>query len=260
VLIEAGTRSIMKKILVTNDDGIDAPGIKALEESMSELGEVIVVAPSSQQSATGRGFTLGSPVRVNKRDDNHFSVDGVPVDCVFIGMTKLVKDVDLVVSGINIGANLGIHSLMRSGTCGAAFEAANLGVPSIAVSIESTPEEAHNMEGSHLFDEAQKIMKKLVSGIIEKGLPGDVKMLNVNVPIGEPKGVEVTRLGEEYVTPLLKEVEDSVYVIGGVIEPKEKPGTDIYTLHDERKISITPIAIEGFEHGIIDFGEWLKKI
>jgi 5'/3'-nucleotidase len=182
------------KILVTNDDGIDSTGIAALKKSMSEIGEVTVVAPRQEQSAVGHGITMQIPLRVQEYYINGtffgYAVDGTPADCIKIGMRNILKETpDLVVSGINHGSNTAIN-IIYSGTVSGAREAAIMDVPSIAVSVAN-----HSVKD---FSYAAEIAKMLALKIKEHGLPLGT-LLNVNVPdIPESKiaGILVTKQGK----------------------------------------------------------------
>lgn len=162
------------KILLTNDDGINAPGLQKLTEAMASLGEVFVIAPDREQSAVGHALTLHHPLRANKVADNMFAVDGTPTDCVNLGIHSLLSfKPDLVVSGINRGGNLG-DDVTYSGTVSAAMEATLMGIPSIAVSLVTSA------EGTNYAAAAQFIVK-LAASVNKEGLPADT-FLNVNVP------------------------------------------------------------------------------
>lgn len=182
------------KILVTNDDGIDAAGIAALKQSLSEIGEVTVIAPRYEQSAVGHGITMQTPLRVQEYYKNGtffgYAVEGTPADCIKIGIKNILKkSPDLVVSGINHGSNTAIN-IIYSGTVSGAREAAIMDVPSIAISVTS-----HTVKD---FDYAGKIAKLLALKIKEHGLPLGT-LLNVNVPDlpeSEIAGIMVTKQGK----------------------------------------------------------------
>jgi len=177
------------RILVTNDDGIMAPGILALRRALTALGEVTVVAPTVPQSAVSHGITLTEPIRVHRVDLGEgakgFGVEGRPADCVKLALLELMPErPDLVASGVNLGANVGIN-VLYSGTVAAAVEGAFYGVPSVAVSIEDSD--------TVDFDGAARVARRLIDQLAAGGLaPG--MLLNVNVPDlsrGPPKGVKV---------------------------------------------------------------------
>ncbi len=176
-------------ILISNDDGIFAPGIRALAEAASEFGEVVVIAPDRQQSAVGHAITVMQPLRVNnfQIDNNLFgkAINGTPADCVKLAHDKLLKrKPDLVLSGINHGSNAGIN-ILYSGTVSAATEGTILGYPSIAISCADYDEDA-DLSG------AQDAARKAIQYVFEHGLPRGVT-LNLNVPSGPLKGIKWTR-------------------------------------------------------------------
>jgi 5'-nucleotidase len=181
-------------ILVSNDDGIDAPGIYALVRELKEIGRVTVVAPDKQQSAVGHAITMNYPLRVHEFHKNGsffgYSVEGTPADCVKLAVRALLKrKPDILVSGINHGANTAI-SIIYSGTVSAATEGTILGIPSIAVSLTTY--------GRPDFRYAAQVAKKFASLVAKRGLPGGT-LLNVNVPpvkAKEIKGIIVTRQGK----------------------------------------------------------------
>lgn len=203
-------------ILLTNDDGIDAPGIRALYDALSAVGTVTVVAPDRNQSAVGRSLSYG---RTRSADDDlsldleadsftslvphadhdlGYAVDGTPCDCAIVGVKALEPAPDIVVSGCNSGANLGTYVFARSGTVSAAMEAAFLGTPSIAVSMDTLGHDAA-LEPAD-FERAGELTAKLVDGASGTGLFDRVDYLNVNVPRPdcEPNGVELTRPTDVY--------------------------------------------------------------
>lgn len=174
----------MKRILVTNDDGVHSEGIKALADALKALGEVTVVAPLAEASAIGHALTLRRPLRLETLSDRVYAVDGTPTDCVNIAITSVLRGMpDLVVSGINKGWNLG-DDVTYSGTVSGAFEAALLGPPGIAVSLQRT----HDVFD---FSEAARGAQVVARAVLEKGLPSRT-FLNINVPQGLTKGIRVT--------------------------------------------------------------------
>jgi 5'-nucleotidase len=174
----------MKRILVTNDDGVHSEGIKALADAMRPLGEVTVVAPLTEASAIGHALTLRRPLRIETMADRVYAVDGTPTDCVNIAITSVLRGMpDLVVSGINKGWNLG-DDVTYSGTVSGAFEAALLGPPGIAVSLQRTGE-------AFDFSEAARGARVVAQWVLDKGLPSRT-FLNINVPQGRTKGFKVT--------------------------------------------------------------------
>jgi len=174
----------MKRILVTNDDGVYSEGITALADAMKTLGDVTIVAPLAEASAIGHALTLRRPLRLETIAHNVFAVDGTPTDCVNIAITSVLRGMpDLVVSGINKGWNLG-DDVTYSGTVSGAFEAALLGPPGIAVSLQRTADPFD-------FSEAARGARIVAQSVLEKGLPART-FLNINVPRGRTKGFKVT--------------------------------------------------------------------
>jgi 5'-nucleotidase len=170
-------------LLLTNDDGVRAPGLRALAEALAGLGAVHIVAPDREVSACSHGLTLKHPLRAERLGPAVHAVDGTPADCVHLAVSKLLPRVpDLVVSGINRGANLG-DDVFYSGTVGGAREACFLGLPAIAMSL-ATKEETD-------FAAAAAFARSLAARVLEQGLPQRT-LLNVNVPVGLPRGVRVT--------------------------------------------------------------------
>ncbi len=243
-------------ILVTNDDGIDAPGLLALKQAMERLGEVVVVAPNRNWSAAGHTKTLHQPLRVNPvtlRDGSSaYATDGAPTDCVALVMLGLLPEKPaLVASGINPAGNLA-HDLTYSGTVAAAMEGAIHNIPSLAVSIDA--ERADPIDFTPAAEYAARIGRRVLS----EGLPSDT-FLNVNVPaipLREIRGVRITRLGKRIYRDALVERQDeqgrTVYSIGG--DPPSgvvEEGTDIGVL-SQCFVSITPVHLDLTSHALID--------
>src|ERR1041384_1948507 len=182
-----------KKILVTNDDGIHSAGIIALAEALEPLGDVLVVAPAHEMSAASHSLTLTRPLRIEKIDDRHYSVDGTPTDCITLAMYHLLKDRPpaIVVSGINKGGNLG-EDVSYSGTVAGALEASIYGLPGIAGSL------VHRSDFD--FVPAAQFGAHLAAKVLGNGLPPGT-LLNVNVPPGPIRGVRITRQGTKNVRP-----------------------------------------------------------
>lgn len=231
------------RILVSNDDGIFSPGIKALGLAMRALGEVYVVAPDVEQSAVGHGITVRRPLRFKHTQSAGFGeipayrVDGTPADCVVLGVHLLGRP-DLLVSGINIGVNLGLD-LTHSGTVAAALEGTSLGIPSIAFSLDTSGEELD-------FTEAALWAQRLARLVAEKGLPRGI-FLNVNFPAGTPKGVLVTRLSthhwEDTVVERLDPEGRPYYWIAGTPVGEEEEGTDLWAVR-RGYVSVTSVSLD----------------
>jgi 5'-nucleotidase len=174
----------MVRILVTNDDGYRSAGIHALAGALRELGDVTIVAPTTEASAIGHALTLRRPLRLETIEDRVFAVDGTPTDCVNVAVTHVFDGLpDLVVSGINKGWNLG-DDVTYSGTVAGALEGALLGIPSIGVSLRQT-------RGDYDFQPAARAAAVMAGAILRQPLPART-FLNINVPKGEPKGYRVT--------------------------------------------------------------------
>ncbi|HXU46280.1 MAG TPA: 5'/3'-nucleotidase SurE [Thermoanaerobaculia bacterium] len=229
-----------KRILVTNDDGVFSEGIKLLAKSLSALGEVVVVAPDREQSATGHALTLARPLRMQRIEENWYAVDGTPTDCVNLALLHLMKDDPpaLVCSGINFGLNLG-DDVTYSGTVSATFEGTLLGVPSLAFSQE--------VADGFSFAQAARFARTLAERLFEENhLPSDL-ILNVNVPSGPARGVSFTRLGRRTYQQTVVEKLDprgrKYYWIAGTPRWKPETGTD-YEAITEKRISITPLHLD----------------
>src|SRR5215475_2833917 len=173
----------MSVVVLTNDDGVHAPGLAALEKALAELGEVYVVAPEREQSACGHALTLHRPLRALQMGERRFSVNGTPSDCMNLSVLGFLPETPvLVVSGINHGANLG-DDVTYSGTVSAAMEGTILGVPSVAVSL---------VDGGD-FEVAGRVAGLIAMRVLVSGLPPKT-LLNVNVPAQPPRGIRVARL------------------------------------------------------------------
>jgi len=236
-------------ILVTNDDGIHAPGLSLLTDALAELGQVYVYAPDRQQSAVGHGVSLYKPLRVTKVQERWYMVDGTPTDCVMLAARSLLgRRPDLLVSGVNVGANLG-DDVTYSGTVAGAFEGMLLGVPSFAVSNVS-----HHPR--HL-DAAARFACRLARHILTYGMPEDT-MLNVNlpdVPYEALTGVAITRMGRRNYQDEIVRREDprgrTYYWIGGA-EPThvKESGTDFEAI-EKQQVSVTPLHRDLTHHAVL---------
>ena len=185
-----------KTILITNDDGFESKGLHALQEALSEIANIVTVAPTIEKSACGHSLTLTRPLRfIELKKDFYKLDDGTPSDCIFLSLTKLFKDKkpDLVVSGINIGANLG-EDITYSGTASAAMEAVLQGIPAVAIS-QVCKGNCKDLD----FSLAKKVIKDIVTKIFKDGYPlDDRKFLNINVPplaLKDYKGSKITHAG-----------------------------------------------------------------
>jgi 5'-nucleotidase len=238
----------MPTILLTNDDGVDAPGIIALHRALDEIASVVRVAPDRDQSGSGHALTLNNPLRIKQVGESAHAVDGTPTDCVNLGIFHLLDErPDLVVSGINPSPNLG-DDITYSGTVSAAMEGTLLGVPSFAISCDGEP-------GRLSFDQAAEVGVGIARRILEHGLPGDM-LLNVNVPRDESKGLRVTRQGRRaYNEGIIERIDPmgrQYYWIGGVApEWHDAPDTD-YAAVMSGHVSLTPLRIDLTQEEVLD--------
>ena len=226
-------------LLLTNDDGIDAPGLAALAAAVSHLGRIVVVAPDRERSGAGHALTLGRPLRVRSRGNDRFEVDGTPTDCVHLGVFNLTgnRPPRLVLSGINRGANLG-DDVTYSGTVAAALEGTLLRIPSIAFSVE------RDADGAAFYDVAAAVASRLAEKALDHGVPPGV-LLNVNVPAGTPCGIRVTRQGTRtYRAAAVERLDPSgrpyFWIAGADTTPAQEPDGDHAAVR-EGYVSITPL-------------------
>lgn len=242
---------IKRLILLTNDDGISAPGLRVLAEHVSALGEVYIVAPEREQSAVGHSLTLRHPLRISEAGPRTIAVEGTPTDCVLLAYYRLLPEKPaLVFSGINFGWNLG-DDVTYSGTVSAALEATLLDIPAVAVSIDRDSRKVH-------YEVAAKFATKVGRRILKEGLPTDT-LLNVNVPnlpADKIKGVSITRQGRRSYDDVIVEKEDprgrAYYWIGNGNPRWDKAsGTDIEAIRADR-ISVTPVQLDLTNHSAID--------
>ncbi len=244
------------KILLSNDDGYQAPGLVALAEKLSSLGEVMVVAPERDRSGASNSLTLNHPLRPCRMDNGFIRVDGTPTDCVHLAITGLLEDEpDIVVSGINAGPNMG-DDVLYSGTVAAATEGRFLGLPAIAISMNSFLPE--------YFATGARVAYELVSRLQEEPLSTDV-ILNVNVPdlaYQDLKGFQATRLGHRHKAEPVVKTEDprgkTIYWVGPAgAEQDAGPGTDFHAVR-EGFVSVTPLQVDLTRHNALDtVREWL---
>jgi 5'-nucleotidase len=242
------------RILISNDDGYQAKGIKQLTQTLSEIAEVVVVAPNENKSAASSSLTIGKPLEPIQIDENVFAIDATPSDCVHLALCGfLKKPIDLVVTGINFGANLG-DDVIYSGTVAGAIEGRFLGLPSIAISLTG-------WKCEH-FETAAIIAKRLVEKI-EKAPLSHNTIINVNVPdvpIEEIKGIKSTRLGNRHISePSIQDHNNpSLYWIGeNGPEADNGEGTDFYAVTNNF-VSVTPLQIDLTRYSEIEtVSKWL---
>ena len=246
------------KILVSNDDGYLATGISALSTALEQIADVVVVAPDRNRSAASNSLTLNDPLRISRTGDKRYRVNGTPSDCVHLALTGfLEEEPDLVVSGVNHGANLG-DDVIYSGTVAAAMEGRFLGFPSIAVSLVG-PEQKH-------FDTAGRVAAELVQRLSRRTLPADF-ILNVNVPdrpYEELTGMKVTRLGFRHKSePVVKSADPhgrTIFWIGPAGPGQDSgEGTDFHAVNSGA-VAITPLKIDLTRHeSLAETEEWLQS-
>jgi len=242
--------------LITNDDGISAPGIKALEQSLAQVGEVTVVAPEREMSATSQSISLHTPLRIHQIDNRHYAVGGTPTDSVILALYKILPQrPDLVVSGINPGANMG-ENVVYSGTVGGAMEGAVHGVPSFAISLASRKEPD--------FSSAAAFAAQLATQILEEGLEPGV-CLNVNVPRGEVRGVRITRQSQKISQNLVLEQKDPRgrphYWLDETVELTEVEPDSDYGAILAREISVTPLQVDRTHYPSLNhLSRWLPAL
>ena len=246
-------------ILVSNDDGYMAEGIETLAAALSEIADVTVVAPDRNRSGASNSLTLDNPLRVNQLSNGFYRVEGTPTDCVHLAITGLLDDEpDMVVAGINEGANLG-DDVLYSGTVAAAMEGRFLGLPAIAISLVG-------QQATH-YDTAAWVATKLVSQLQTSRLPANT-ILNVNLPdlpVGELTGFESTRLGYRHkAEPVVKEVDPRgrpLYWVGPAGEEQDAgPGTDFHAIR-QGAVSITPIQIDLTHYKALDdVASWVQEL
>lgn len=249
------------KILVSNDDGYRAEGIRRLREALAELAEVTVVAPDRNRSGASNSLTLDVPLRLFEADPGTYFVVGTPTDCVHLAISGLFDfEFDMVVSGVNDGANLG-DDVLYSGTVAAAIEGRFLGLPTIAVSLCTEPSSGRHFEsGAHV---ARLLVKQLLTRPLERAL-----ILNVNVPdlpFERILGFQATRLGyrhrSEPVVPARDPHGRPVYWIGPAGPQQDAgPGTDFHAVA-AGYVSVTPLQIDLTRHAALPAVEqWLEGI
>jgi 5'-nucleotidase len=246
------------KILVSNDDGYQSPGLHALANALCPLGRVIVVAPDRDRSGASNSLTLDVPIRAHRLADDFYRVGGTPTDCVHLAITGLLDgEPDMVVAGINHGPNLG-DDVIYSGTVAAATEGRFLGFPAIAVSMAA-------QEPVHL-ETAARIAAELVARLKSEPLESSV-ILNVNVPdlpFDAVRGLAATRLGHRHkaepVTAAVDPRGRPIYWIGPAgPEQDAGPGTDFHALR-EGFVSVTPLQVDLTRHAAIGpLDQWLRK-
>jgi len=239
---------MMRNIVLTNDDGIHSPGLKALQEAVTGLGNVLVVAPDRDNSAVSHSITMGRPLKIKKVSENMYSVDGTPTDCVVLATEKILgRRPDLLLSGINNGPNLG-DDISYSGTVSASIEATMYNIPSMAISHECRTETDYSA--------SKEIIRQLVNLILANGLP-ESTLVNLNIP-EHPKGFRVTRQGRRLWKDAIKEMVDPFgnpcyWIGGGTPVGDSSEDTDVWAVANGY-ISVTPIHLDQTNHeGVLLF-------
>ena len=244
------------RILLSNDDGYFAPGLACLAEAVGRIAQIDVVAPERDRSGASNSLTLNTPLRLRQAANGFFYVDGTPTDCVHLAITGLLSyEPDIVISGINHGANLG-DDVIYSGTVAAAMEGRFLGLPAIAVSLVGR-------QGWH-FDTAARVVLDLIEKLKSHPLPTDT-ILNVNVPdipYDQLTGFEATRLGHRHkAEPVVKSADphgEPIYWVGPPgAEADAGPGTDFFAIRQQR-VSVTPLHVDLTRHATLpQVASWL---
>ncbi|HID46450.1 MAG TPA: 5'/3'-nucleotidase SurE [Chromatiaceae bacterium] len=246
------------RILLSNDDGYQAPGLKALAKALMTVADVVVVAPDRDRSGASNSLTLETPIRAHHMDNGFIRVEGTPTDCVHLAITGLLEqEPDMVVAGINAGANMG-DDVIYSGTVAAATEGRFLGFPAMAISMAShTPRH---------FETAAQIAVQLIERLQRKPLAAE-SILNVNVPdlpLEDIRGMQITRLGHRHkAEPVAKALDPRgrpIYWVGPAgPEQDAGPGTDFHALRNAF-VSITPLQVDLTRHTAIDpLKSWLEN-
>jgi 5'-nucleotidase len=257
------------RIILTNDDGIDAAGLLAARKALEEIGEVLTVAPDRNRSGVGRSITFGTPLHVEEREMADgvigYACTGTPVDCVRLVALGLMDFApDIVVSGINHGENLG-DDITYSGTVAAAFEGIVVGVPGIAVSLAVERPWHHHDESEYNFEPVARFAARLAKTALSRLPAGRILTINApNVPASELKGARVTRLGRRFYTDELIEVRSAEGRVGYDIYNNppgrhEEEGTDFAAV-ENGEISITPVHLKlTDEAGLEELESWDVK-
>lgn len=249
------------RILISNDDGYLAPGIKALHSALSKVADVTVVAPEQNRSTASNSLTLDRPLQIRQTDDKVYCVNGTPSDCVHLAVTGFLPALpDLIVSGINMGANMGDDTIY-SGTVAAAMEGYLLGIPSFAVSLVNHKQSVEEKD----FAPAALWMRRLLTHYSAHPWSGSL-LLNINVPLlpaTDIKGFTITRLGKRHkAQPAVKMVsprEETMYWVGAVGAAADAgEGTDFAAVA-AGKVSVTPLQVDLTHNAqMADLRDWMR--
>ena len=255
------------RILISNDDGYRARGIKALREGLKGLGDLTVVAPDRNRSGASNSLTLELPLRVHRSEEDVYFVEGTPTDCVHLAVSGLFPfEPDMVVSGINNGSNLG-DDVLYSGTVAAATEGRFLGKAAVAVSLHT---DGLRGDATRYFETGAHFARVIVERLSATPLTlgGRATILNVNVPnlpLGEVKGIKVTRLGNRHRSESVLRAEDPrgrpVYWVGPAGAGQDAgPGTDFHAV-SEGFVSVTPLTVDLTHHAALDsLRSWVGEV
>jgi 5'-nucleotidase len=242
----------LNKVCLTNDDGPQSTGLQKLANALKQSMDLAVIVPDGQRSATGKALTFNRPLRITEKDADGYRLilhDGTPADSVCIAQS-LIENIELFISGINTGANVGYQSMFSSGTVGAVMEAALQGYPGIAVSRVAETKDWFNSTGiQHEYEKECRIALEIAQHVLDKRLPEGIDALNLNFPsimdensslvITKPTRVRMRNDLERRVDP-----NDSPYFWVRGIETDPRPNTDVYEVLIKRNVSISPIIIE----------------
>ncbi len=240
-------------ILITNDDGIKARGISYLVEAAKAFGRVYLVAPKSQQSAVSQGITIHEPLQIDKEEGlfegvkSAYSISGKPADCIKVALEYLRFDIDLVLSGVNDGPNLGTD-ILYSGTVAAASEASVFNIPAIAFSTDF----------GH-FDLVERELHRTLKYSLDQGLAKKGLIVNINFPLNpheKSKGIKITSQGRRIFNAKFRHEEGKYWQEGNWVYVKNGDNTDVVAV-TQGYTSITPLGIDRTNHSIMD--EWIKK-
>lgn len=243
-------------ILLSNDDGYESPGIQCLADNLTDIGRITVVAPDRNRSGASNSLTLDDPIRAHTMPDGVIRVDGTPTDCVHLAITGLLEnEPDIVISGINQGANLG-DDVLYSGTVAAAMEGRFLGLPAMAVSMIG-PDPVH-------YETAARVVRHLLERLQRQPLSFDT-ILNINVPdlpYDQLAGYQTTRLGHRHrAEPVIKTTDPrgrDIYWVGPPGEEQDAgEGTDFHAIR-HNFVSVTPLHVDLTRHAVLkELGDWL---
>ncbi len=239
------------KLLVTNDDGIHSPGLRLLYESVKDLGKVYVLAPETPKSASGLGITLHKPLRIERvkmwGDTTVYITNGTPSDVIYIAIEEFSPRFDAVLSGVNIGDNTSIQVILSSGTIGAAAQAALLGMPGIAFSAD-VDEASQLEEDIETWNNIKRVITTITEWVLKHGVPEGVDIISVNFPrkVRRDTKVKIAPAARMKFLQKVSIIYDPrgrkyYWLYGTLVEPE--PGSDVYVVHVEKAIAITPLSL-----------------